>query len=420
MPQIDSHETLHESPLMSALTKLPTHFDSIDEAAAYMKESHVGLEAVPPFSLGGCTFSYAIGTPRSAVYFGYDESDSNKLVVGKIPRTDTIPQDLSDDDRKNILKQNAHGGEQEEIALKTLQHNPYAGNFIKAITITDSEFEIDRNFIITEFISPGISLHDFVTLHEGSTIEDKADFAAASGVQIGACILELHQDMMIHRDIKPNNVMLRHPDEEMGFIVMTDFNSVTQQGYMGSEQDVTPGTTAPELILKDKESVALRSNLCDIYSIGATMYFMVLGEYPCAGSNAEEVIENMSLNRDSPRQKLEAANVPAPLVKIILKSLHINPKLRYKHVQLLINDLKEFLKNSSYAPFCGDVMMPEDSIDSIQFQIRTTTTGSRDTLTLSGSDASTPANGCRVTGAVRITDADFLTAELEPINRDKN
>lgn len=303
MHQIDARDTLHESPLMSALTKLPVRFDSIDEAAEYMQKNHINLVAMEPFSRGECTFSYAYCTTRSFVYFGYDNSDTRKLVVGKIPRTDTIPQDISDDQRKYFLKQNAHGGEQEEIALKTLQHNPYAGNFVKAITITDSEFQIDRNFIITEFISPGISLHDFVTLHEGSTIEDKADFAAASGVQIGACILELHQDMLIHRDIKPNNVMLRHPDEEMGFIVMTDFNSVTQQEFMGSDQDVAPGTTAPELILKDKASVALRSNLCDIYSIGATMYFMVLGEYPYGGNNGKEIIENMSLNRDSPPSK---------------------------------------------------------------------------------------------------------------------
>lgn len=63
-------------------------------------------------------------------------------------------------------------------------------------------------------------------------------------------------------------------------------------------------------------------------------------------------------------------------------------------------------------------MMPADSFDSIQFQIRTTT-DTQATQTLSGSDPSTPTNGCRVTGVVRITDADFLTAESEPINPDK-
>lgn len=417
---MNSHEgrdTLHESPLMSALTKLPILFDSIDEAAEYMQKSHVDLIAIQPFPLGGCTFSYVISTNRSLVYFGCADGNSKKLVVGKTARRDLMPIDISDAERLSILKRNAHDSEQEEIALKTLKHNPYAGTYIHAITIEHPELTNGQNFIITEFISPGISLNEFVTNNEGSSIEDKADFAAAVGVQISACILELHQDMMIHREIKPDNVMLRYPDQEKGFVVMTDFNSVTHHEYLGLNFEPNHTTSAPELMISDIEWQALRSNKCDFYSIGATMYFMVLGEYPYAGETAEEVLSNMSRDPDSPRKNLEAAGAPAGLIRIIVKLLQLDPRLRYKHARLVINDLKVFLNKSAYAPLCGDVMLPEDSFDSID--PRTSgITQSQIRLTLSGPDASTPANVSRVTGTPLIHAPDYLTAEEEPVIAD--
>ena len=139
-------------------------------------------------------------------------------------------------------------------------------------------------FIVMELIE-GRSL-ETITKHEGP-IKEKQLISIA--YQVSSVLQYLEENNVIHRDIKPGNILLNAADH----IKLTDFgaskqlndNSLTKNNeqFMG-----TPQFVSPEQIIGETE-VDIR---CDIYSLGATLYFCGTNIMPFAGDNVIDVLQN--------------------------------------------------------------------------------------------------------------------------------
>ncbi|MCA8915662.1 MAG: serine/threonine protein kinase [Planctomycetes bacterium] len=159
--------------------------------------------------------------------------------------------------------------------------------------------------------------------------------AVARGVQ------QAHAAGIIHRDIKPGNIILRKDDTP----VLTDFglaqdlthtDQLTQTGIsMG-----TPAYMAPEQARGERDRVGKRS---DIYALGATLFSLLTGKRPVEGETTYELMLKVAESQGPkwPREAIE--DVPADLRAIVEMAMQNDPGKRYESAADLADDLERFL-----------------------------------------------------------------------------
>jgi serine/threonine protein kinase len=168
-----------------------------------------------------------------------------------------------------------------------------------------------------------------------------------SGLQIALRLAEtlgkIHQKGIIHKDIKPSNIIL---SKETGQIKLTDFSiasrvSGEKQPYVNP--DLLEGTLAyisPEQTGRMNRSIDHRA---DLYSLGVTMYEIFTGVLPFASSEKVELIHcHMAIPPKPPRECDK--NIPELLSDIIMKLLAKNAEDRYRSSFGLRHDLEECVK----------------------------------------------------------------------------
>ena len=142
--------------------------------------------------------------------------------------------------------------------------------------------------------------------------------AADVGVRVLGALACAHAAGIMHRDVKPSNVLLG-PD---GRVVLTDFGIATLEGDSGLTQAGmvmgTPGFTAPERIRGDAASPA-----SDLWSLGATLYAAVEGRGPFDDRGNSIAILAAIANEEAPRPRSAG-----PLRQVIEALLHRNPQAR--------------------------------------------------------------------------------------------
>ncbi len=142
--------------------------------------------------------------------------------------------------------------------------------------------------------------------------------AADVGVRVLGALACAHAAGIMHRDVKPSNVLLG-PD---GRVVLTDFGIATLEGDSGLTQAGmvmgTPGFTAPERIRGDAASPA-----SDLWSLGATLYAAVEGRGPFDDRGNSIAILAAIANEEAPRPRSAG-----PLCHVIEGLLHRNPQAR--------------------------------------------------------------------------------------------
>lgn len=151
-----------------------------------------------------------------------------------------------------------------------------------------------------------------------------------------------HRHGCIHRDIKPQNVIVQ-PD---GTPVLIDFglakNPAATHGTRSGEIIGTPVCMSPEQARGSSHLADARS---DIYSLGVILYQMLTGELPFRGSF--EMILLQVLNQDPPHPRKLNRDIPTDLATICLKCLEKEPRRRYATASDLSDDLRRFLEGRS-------------------------------------------------------------------------
>ena len=227
--------------------------------------------------------------------------------------------DLSDDEKF------VRRFQREANAASSLRHP----NIVEMYDVGEDD---GKYFIVMEYVN-GKTLKSLIKKRGALNINESIDIM----MQLTSGIICAHDSYIIHRDIKPQNVMIL----EDGRVKITDFgiamalnsNELTQtNSVMGSVHYLPP----------EQASGSGSTIKSDIYSLGILMFELLTGKVPFKGDNAVEIaIKHM---KDAiPSVCSINSNIPQSVENIILKACAKNPKNRYDTVNEMYEDLKTCL-----------------------------------------------------------------------------
>jgi eukaryotic-like serine/threonine-protein kinase len=179
-------------------------------------------------------------------------------------------------------------------------------------------------------------------------LKEKGPFSAEETLSLTTQLLDAlahaHSAGVIHRDIKPGNVLVT----DSGKVKVTDFGLakvVQQRGGSNTMTQTVAGTLyymSPEQI-KGLKNVDIRS---DIYSLGMTMYEMLAGRIPFDKTESDFTVQKAIVDGEIPSPAKFNAGIPKKLVKIITKSIDKNPDKRYQTAGEMLADIQEYKEES--------------------------------------------------------------------------
>ncbi len=198
------------------------------------------------------------------------------------------------------------------------------------VNVYDVGEEDGLHYIVMELIE-GITLKQYIQKKGQLSVRETISIA----IQIANGIECAHNNQLVHRDIKPQNIMISRE----GKVKVTDFgiaraaSSNTINGTaMGSVHYISPEQAASKYV--DEKT--------DIYSLGITIYEMLTGKVPFDGESTVSIALKHIQSR-VPSVKELIPNIPISIEKIVLKCTQNKTEMRYPKISLLIADLKRAL-----------------------------------------------------------------------------
>ncbi len=188
------------------------------------------------------------------------------------------------------------------------------------------------HYIVMELVE-GITLKEYIEKKARLSVKEAISIA----IQVSMGIEAAHNNHIIHRDIKPQNIIISRE----GKVKVTDFgiaraatsNTITSN-VMGSVHYTSP----------EQARGGYSDEKSDIYSLGVTMFEMLTGRVPFNGETTVSIaIKHIQDEMPSPRDFVP--EIPASVEQIIFKCTQKSPDRRYDNVSQVIADLKESLIN---------------------------------------------------------------------------
>ena len=226
------------------------------------------------------------------------------------------------------------------------------------VEVYDVGCEEGQHYIVMEYIE-GRTLKQLIQKRGALTVLEVVDIMT----QLTDGLAHAHEAYIIHRDIKPQNIMIL----DNGIIKITDFGiamamnatQLTQtNSVMGSVHYLPPEQAAGK-------SATVKS---DIYSAGILMYELLTGSVPFKGDNAVEIALKQ-MKEKLPSVRKQNPLIPQSVENILIKATAKNPKNRYDTVREMHDDLVKCLDNPncekyvySYPEFEGDTSNKETPV----------------------------------------------------------
>ncbi len=256
-----------------------------------------------------------IGTGGMAVVYKARCHRLNRLVAIKI-----LKDEFAGDEE---FRRRFHA-EGEAVAM--LSHP----NIVQVYDVSSTD---NANFIVMELID-GISLKQYMEKKGVLNWKETLHFA----MQIAGGLEHAHSRGIIHRDIKPHNVMVLKNGSvkvmDFGIArVMNKSNTLTKEA-LGSVHYISP----------EQAKGGHTDNRSDLYSLSVVMYEMMAGRPPYDGESAVAVAIQ-HINGGAPRPTVYNPNIPGGLEQIILKGMSLEMRDRYDSATQMLQDMEEFRKN---------------------------------------------------------------------------
>ncbi|MCX6573719.1 MAG: protein kinase, partial [Candidatus Aminicenantes bacterium] len=201
-------------------------------------------------------------------------------------------------------------------------------------TIYEIDEDADRRFFIAMAFCPGESVRDKIKRGPLAVPE-----ALEITLQVGRGLASAHEQGIVHRDIKPGNIMGTGTGEvkivDFGLAKLVEDTGITRTAGMTG----TLAYMSPEQI--QGEHLDFRT---DIWSLGVVMYEMFTGLHPFKGETAQELIYSVLNSSPAPPSEIRDA-LPGRLDGIVLKCLAKDRRHRYQTIRSLVSDLEQ-LKGS--------------------------------------------------------------------------
>jgi len=269
------------------------------------------------------------------VYLAQDTILDRKVAV-KVLRGD-----LSSDDK--FIRR----FQREALSVSNLSHP-------NIVEVYDVGEEDGQHYIVMEYIE-GKTLKQLLKKRESLTLTEVIDIMT----QLTDGISHAHESYIIHRDIKPQNIMI----EDDGKVKITDFGiamalnatQLTQtNSVMGSVHYLPPEQASGK-------SATIKS---DIYSMGILMYELLTGNVPFKGDNAVEIaLKHMKDKIPSIRK--QDPSIPQSVENILLKATAKNPRNRYDSAKEMHEDLIHCMDEEHSNDKKISFTYPENDIDGI-------------------------------------------------------
>lgn len=202
-------------------------------------------------------------------------------------------------------------------------------NVVDVYDVGESE---GRHFIVMEYVR-GRTLKQLISQRGALDKKEAVDIM----IQLTSAVQHAHENHIIHRDIKPQNVLVK----DDGTVKITDFGialahdavQLTQSdAVLGSAHYLAPETTRGEPA----------TNQIDIYALGIVFYELLCGSVPFQGDNPVQIAMK-HLREEVPSIREFNPTLPQSIENIITKATVKNRKLRYQTAQELLTDLQQCL-----------------------------------------------------------------------------
>lgn len=211
--------------------------------------------------------------------------------------------------------------QREAISASSLSHP----NIVEMYDVGEDN---GQYFIVMEYVD-GKTLKSLIKKRGALTIPEVIDIM----LQLTSGLACAHNSYIIHRDIKPQNVLIK----EDGTVKITDFGIA--MAINGQELTQTNSVMGSVHYLPPEQANGSGSTIkSDIYSLGILMYELLTGSIPFKGDNAVEIAIKQMKEQIPSVCKINP-DIPQSLENIILKSAAKNPKNRYDNVGEMYEDL---------------------------------------------------------------------------------
>lgn len=207
-------------------------------------------------------------------------------------------------------------------------------NHPNIVSVYDVSTNGDADYIVMELVE-GITLKQYME-RRGGYLNWKESLHFA--VQIAKALEHAHNQGIVHRDIKPHNVMIL----KNGSAKVTDFGIAR---IMSSQSTLTKEALGSVHYISPEQAKGGRvDNRSDLYSLGVVMYEMLTGQPPYDGESPVAVALK-HINGGAPMPSTLNPNIPGGLEQIIMKAMAVDPAQRYASATEMLYDMEEFRKN---------------------------------------------------------------------------
>ncbi|MBS4193937.1 Stk1 family PASTA domain-containing Ser/Thr kinase [Lederbergia citri] len=200
------------------------------------------------------------------------------------------------------------------------------------VSIYDVGEENDIYYIVMEYVD-GMTLKQYIQYYHPIPLEHTLDIMK----QLTSAISHAHQNHIVHRDIKPQNILIDHN----GHVMITDFGiamalsatSITQtNAVLGSVHYLSP----------EQARGGMATKKSDIYSLGIVMFELLTGRVPFSGESAVSIaLKHLQSETPSPRRW--NPDIPQSIENIVLKATAKDPFVRYQSADEMERDLETAL-----------------------------------------------------------------------------